>query len=150
MHPGTGASFRLRSRLVLCCFIVLAVLDALTAVEASTVTYVLTEDSQRLPSPQGYVFDRYLQVLGLSSPVAIAIDDDGYVYVVDDKLNQVLKVDSDGSIVMRLESAEGRRLGSPSGIHIDAEANLWVADTENERIIQFSFSNRGRYIKKIN
>jgi len=72
-------------------------------------------------------------------PKGIAIDDAGYVYVVDSWNNRVQKFTSDGQFVLRW-GASGTAPGqfdAPEGIALDAAGNIYVVDGGNNRIQKF-------------
>jgi sugar lactone lactonase YvrE len=78
-----------------------------------------------------------------ADPFAIAISDEGVIYVADaGDSNSIRKVAPDGSVTTLAGSveafADGRgdqaAFNSPSGLALDAKGNLFVADTGNNRI----------------
>ncbi|MBI4673480.1 MAG: TIGR03663 family protein [Chloroflexi bacterium] len=82
-----------------------------------------------------------------NEPWGIAVAPDGTVYVADTWNHRIEKFDQDGNFI----SAWGvfgdvgeaydqnlLQLYGPRAIAIDKEGNLWVADTGNERIIEYS------------
>ncbi len=87
-------------------------------------------------------------------PSDVAVDDDGYIYVSDrcfdssagengsDDLDNcwVRKFDSAGNFVTRWKEVTGPTdlLEKLSGISVDNEGNILVADTSNSRIVKFS------------
>ncbi len=84
----------------------------------------------------------------------MAVDDDGFIYVTDrcfDSLSGengavdvnncwVRKFDSAGSFVTRWKEVTGPGdiLNRPSGIGVDNEGNILVADTLNNRIVKYT------------
>lgn len=78
----------------------------------------------------------------LSSPQGVAIYKDGntwYVYVTDTGNNRVVKYQYSGGSLTYVKAAGSRGTGSsgfntPIGIAADSCGNLWVADSENDRI----------------
>ena len=69
--------------------------------------------------------------VGLSNPVAVAVDPDGNVYVADVGTNQVVKVTPSG-----VQSSVGSGLSSPAGIAVDANGNVFIADEFNDRVVK--------------
>jgi sugar lactone lactonase YvrE len=79
----------------------------------------------------------------LSDPFGVAVAEDGTVYVADaGDNNHIRKIAPDGNITTLAGGSEGFADGTgaqasfntPSGLAIDAEGNLFVADTGNNRI----------------
>ncbi len=81
-----------------------------------------------------------------NEPWGIAVGKDGTVYVADTWNHRIEKFDKDGNFLAQwgvfgdIGTAWDEnllQLYGPRAIAIDADGNLWVADTGNERIIQF-------------
>jgi DNA-binding beta-propeller fold protein YncE len=77
-------------------------------------------------------------------PIAIAIDKDGNLYITtgdpDSDYYRVKKFTNDGKFILSF-GRKGKDPGefeSPSGIAIDGEGNVYVADTGNHRIQKFT------------
>jgi len=84
---------------------------------------------------------------GFSDPFGIAINDDGVVFIADaGDSNRIRKLSPDGSVTTVAGSVEGYADGpgtqaafnTPSGLALDSEGNLFVADTGNNRIRKIS------------
>lgn len=74
-------------------------------------------------------------------PTDVAFDRDGFIYVSEYYGNdRVTKWTSDLQCVAAIgdEPIEGKRLSRPTGLVVDAESTLWVADACNHRVIRFS------------
>lgn len=98
------------------------------------------------------IFDREGQWLGafgragfgngeFQLPIDVAIDAEGYVYVSEYQDNdRITKWSPDLKFVAAFgeEPIAGKRLSRPSGIDIDGDQTLWVADSCNHRIVRFS------------
>ena len=78
-----------------------------------------------------------------SDPFGIAINDDGVIFIADaGDSNRIRKLAPDGSVTTVAGSVEGYADGpgtqaafnTPSGLALDSEGNLFVADTGNNRI----------------
>ncbi|MCS6800522.1 MAG: TIGR03663 family protein [Chloroflexota bacterium] len=76
----------------------------------------------------------------LLEPRGIAVDGDGFIYVVDTGNHRVQKFDPSGRVVAQV----GRRgtldgeFTEPWGIAIAPDGTVWVADTWNHRLQQFT------------
>jgi hypothetical protein len=61
----------------------------------------------------------------LNSPIGIAIDQSGFIYVANNGQNDILKFNSDGTPNSTITATS---LSGPNGITIDGAANVWIAD----------------------
>jgi len=75
----------------------------------------------------------------LQSPVGIAIYENN-VYVVDGERDIVQKFDNDGNFILKWGGTgnENGEFNEPQGITIDANGIVYVADSKNHRIQQFT------------
>jgi tetratricopeptide (TPR) repeat protein/DNA-binding beta-propeller fold protein YncE len=74
------------------------------------------------------------------TPVALAFDKSGALWVLDKRRSRVSKLDAAGNPVLSFGS-DGRRNGQfdePGDLAISSEGNIYVADTGNSRIQAFS------------
>lgn len=64
----------------------------------------------------------------------------GWIYVID-RSGRVQKLDSSGScrLVWELEKYDN---GTPTGVSIDESGNVWIPDTHNSRILEYSPEGR--------
>src|SRR5262249_38063720 len=79
----------------------------------------------------------------------VAIDDDGYIYVVDRGNNRVVKHSpyrTEADIVWGGSGSGPGQFNSPEGIAIDSSGNVFVADSGNNRIQWFN--SYGTFISK--
>jgi uncharacterized protein YjiK len=90
----------------------------------------------------------------LSDPAAIAIDDAGSIYVLDTGNTRIQKFDASGAYVTQwgsygdcaISCSDGQ-VKAPTGIAVDDSGHVFVADTGNNRIEEFSASD-GTFIRK--
>lgn len=80
---------------------------------------------------------------GLSDPVGLAIDaTNRFLYVVDTQQDQVIVYDADSLKLLRRIGTGGKThfltspgdFGAPQGIALDADGNVYVTDTLNDRV----------------
>ena len=75
-------------------------------------------------------------------PVAIALDDQGVVYVSDEQQHRITALDTDGNFVRQWGekgSATGQ-LNGPAGLAMNAEGVLYVVEQGNNRVQRFTTS----------
>lgn len=81
----------------------------------------------------------------LNSPSGVAVDSDGNIYIADTDNNCIRKVDTNGIITTIAGNgtpgysgddgpAVDAELDHPSGVAVDSDGNIYIADTENNRI----------------
>ena len=77
-----------------------------------------------------------------ATPVAIAIDSNGYVYVLEFNNHRLQKFDSDGNFITKWGSygSEEGEFNNPRGVAIDPLGYVYVADLFNDRIQKFKSS----------
>ncbi|MGG1518031.1 cadherin-like beta sandwich domain-containing protein [Paenibacillus oryzisoli] len=91
----------------------------------------------------------------LNEPQAVAFDSAGNLYIADTKNNRIRKVDTTtgiidtvaGSSSMDGYSGDGgpavsAKLNEPEGVAVDASGNLYIADTDNNRIRKVTTNGR--------
>ena len=85
-------------------------------------------------------------------PQGLAIDRQGFIYVADSGNNRIQKFTSDGAFMNTWQSysrhfdVKDKKLHSPQGIAIDSDGSVYVADTANHRIRQFTAD--GQYLNE--
>lgn len=135
----------------------LAVIALLATITATT-AYVIYRRSRPLPTPVGW--KAHVTTLAgdgsprfndanpathaaFSDPFGIAVTDEGTVYVADaGESNRIRKITPDGTVTTFAGGSEGFSDGlataasfnTPSGLALDGDGNLFVADTGNNRI----------------
>ena len=88
---------------------------------------------------------------GLNLPTGVAVDSGGNVYIADTGNNVIRKINASGSITtVAGNNAEGysgdngaatnATLYTPNGVAVDSAGNLYIADTNNNRIRKVSTS----------
>lgn len=81
----------------------------------------------------------------LLSPTGLAVDMDGALYIADTGNNRIRKVDTEGVITTfagtgeRGDGGDGgpaveAQFNSPSGVAVDAQGNVYISDTYNNRV----------------
>ena len=117
-------------------------------IDSSGVVYVAGWDSHKIRKimPNGTV-STLAEIPGLAKD--IAVDSNGYVYVTDQDTHSILKITPSGTVstlagpgTWNPGYADGTgtaaRFNYPSGIAVDAQGYLYVADWNNQRIRKIS------------
>lgn len=73
----------------------------------------------------------------LQKPRAAAIDEHDRIYIVD-MLARIQVFDTDGNLLRKPQRTPEFRVGKPTGLSIDPEGNLMVADTHYYRVLRYS------------
>lgn len=73
-------------------------------------------------------------------PMSVAVDAEGFVYVLDLHQKRVQKFDADGNFVLAFggDDPEEGELTDPAYLTIDREGNVLVPDWDHSRIVKFS------------
>ncbi|MBI5558012.1 MAG: SBBP repeat-containing protein [Deltaproteobacteria bacterium] len=84
----------------------------------------------------------------ISTPVGVAFDDAGNLYVTDSQLNKILIYDAKGEFISTIDQAGGLPLLRPTGITFNRYDNrLYVAETLRHQILVFS--RLGEFITRL-
>jgi tripartite motif-containing protein 71 len=116
-----------------------------------------------LPQPTGTPIPSPVEVIWkidgnpdrFNNPLSLAIDKEGYLYVLDAGNNRIQKFDQTGKFVMMLgvsgagdgefnfQRGAGDFIG---GLALDTQGNLYVADNQNQRVQKFD--SNGNFLLK--
>ena len=91
-----------------------------------------------------------ISATALSNPIGVAIDA-GNVFVADSGNNRVLKYNTPAAsgpaavlvlgqinYISNAPAVSQARLNSPASVSVDASGNIWVADTGNNRVVEYA------------
>jgi len=124
------------------------------AVDSSGNVYVADADNNRIRkiTPEGVVStfagstegsaDGTATTAQFHHPTGVAVDSSSNVYVADADNNRIRKITPEGGVSTFAGSTEGSadgtattaRFQSPTGVAVDSEGNVYVADADNNRI----------------
>ena len=81
----------------------------------------------------------------LSGPMGLAMDGVTNLYIADTGNNRIIKVHQFGATavntvvyVSNITTFGGTKLSGPTGLAVDAAQNLYIADTGNNRVVEYS------------
>ncbi len=74
------------------------------------------------------------------NPVSVDIDQNGMPWVFDKEESQLLKLDQNGTILLKVGSSGSREgyFSKPKDIHVSRDGSVYVADTNNDRLQVFN------------
>ena len=72
------------------------------------------------------------------TPCGMVIDTNNIIYVTDLNLHLLRRIDTDGNVTTIVGGGQSTILNHPHGITIDSQNNLYVADTDNSRVLKVS------------
>lgn len=139
----------------ICSFLILGIILSCLSMTstADTVyqTYTYSSAGKELLSPDAYTFEKNitgidLGVGNLSVPSDLCTDDDGNVYIADTKNNRILFLNKNFQITRVIHnfinpaSKISDKFNGPEGLFV-AKEYLYVADTQNQRIVVFHIDN---------
>ncbi len=84
--------------------------------------------------------------LTLKKPVAVAVDDRGYIYVADTDRREVICFDNNGTVIVHFKP-ENRERYKPTAVAVH-ETTLYVTDAE-EHTVDLFYINNGQHIGSI-
>lgn len=120
------------------------------AVDSEGLVYVADTWNQRIQifepiTANTYQYLRGWEISGwygqsVSNKPFIALDASGNVFVTDPDAYRILEFDNDGNIIRSWGNASSGidGFGSPSGIAVDTDGKVWVADAENNFALRFT------------
>lgn len=121
---------------------ILSKYDHVIAADQNGTMYIADGDNiWKLNSEGEYIAKWEIKSLGMT------IDKDGYIYVTDSN-DRIKKYNADGNIIASWGSTgtEDGEFCLPSGIVVDADGNMYIADGGNDRIQKIS--SEGNFITK--
>jgi DNA-binding beta-propeller fold protein YncE len=71
----------------------------------------------------------------LHMPTDVAVDASGYVYVADGARDRLVILNPDGKLRTATTQPAAQALKRPIGLAVDSRDRLWVADTDNHRLL---------------
>ena len=86
-------------------------------------------------------------------PSGIALNEDGELYVADSSNHRVLHLNQKGQLIDFIGSADGSpgndqyAFNEPLGLTLDSAGHLYVADSQNNRVVRYS--SNGRYLQEM-
>jgi DNA-binding beta-propeller fold protein YncE len=108
----------------------------------SVLLFTLVALVSPLRAGQATIGDPHSMVLsGLAATASVAAGSGFGFYVTDDSSNALNHYDAGGNLVSSISSVSldgtATALGEPSGVVVDPSGNVWVADADNDRVLEF-------------
>ncbi len=129
----------------------LVLMSAISTFAATSNSFILDTDGERIPIPEAYTVTRTIKNMGdagfLNKPEDIFYSDfTQHLYVADTQNNRVLRMTKSGDVDLVVDEANGS-LSQPKGVYVDDEnGDIWIADTMNQRIV--IVDKNGKYKKE--
>ncbi len=133
--------------------IVIALAAAVLPVSVSAAvadTYIYDKNDEALPAPApaqaaGAIKGEELGIGAFSEPQDICFSESGTLYIADSGNNRIVVIKGVGTAVQSVGVIDGFSNGgktdsfnNPSGVFVDNDGNLFIADTDNARIVKLS------------
>lgn len=87
------------------------------------------------------------EYVGFYTPQCIAADGDGRIYIADPSLGVVHRYDLASHEVTYIMQAGTKKLGSPAGVVLDRDGNLYVTDALNAAV--YKFNHEGALVNEL-
>lgn len=95
--------------------------------------YILDASGTEIRIPVSYTFRQVMQEFSsagsLKNAQDLFIDAQNHLYVADTGNHRVLKLDLSGTLLQVYTGPEDRPMKEPNGVYVDADGDLFVADT---------------------
>lgn len=105
-------------------------------------SYTYNSDGEPIAAPEALEFKEKISLkkMGITGEklTDMDIDTEGNIYITDSGANQILKLDTNNSLICLSTFAQGDSFKSPNGVSVGADGNIYVADTENSRIVKLN------------
>ena len=119
---------------------------SVTASAAEPSAYIYNSFQGTAPIPDFYLAETFLRGEDLACgsfdrPCDLFVDKDGCIYVCDNGNDRIVVLDKSGQLLKVLETfydpqtEEETTLYRPNGVFVDEEKNIYIADTESERVL---------------
>ena len=107
---------------------------------AEVKNFVIDTDNNMLPIPETYTVTNVIKNLdgtdiAFKNAEDLFVDSEDNIYVADTGNNRVLKLNSQGKVLLEIKTAFLKNLNSPRGVFVDSDLNIWIADTGNQRLV---------------
>lgn len=106
---------------------------------ARNILYAIDSDKKAIAVVKDGKVAKSLKLKDIN-PVAVAVDSQGMPWIFDKEENQLLKLDNEGRILLKVGSSGNREgyFSKASDIFISKDGLIYVADTNNDRIQVFN------------
>lgn len=102
--------------------------------------------------PYPYLYDKTFDEKDFETKLSFP-DDMFYfsdsIFVADTGNSRVLKLDLNGKVLMEIDSAKDKsdKLNEPRGVYVTDEGNIYVADSKNARVVEYT--KDGDFVREI-
>ena len=127
--------------------ILAAALSAPAAADAPYLSYDATAYRSQVPAPNAYEPDRYVTgrdigLEGFEKPVDFAMTDKGVLYVLEES-GRVSRLSPELTLIDTIErivdeNGQESPLNAPQGLFVSADGDIYVADSDNGRVLRLS------------